>query len=130
MAKLIFATLLFVSLIGKSAPQYNSYDNLLRSQSFLEQVEITSKIYARQILESLPATSSSIEIKQYNWCQDVLASKYNSVIIYRIASFVCNEVYLPNIGNPTGIYDDLLTAYTTTPNGVTIWDIIGKVNLP
>lgn len=130
MKKLLLATLLLISIIGKSAPQFNIYDNLLSSPSFLEEVEITAKIYAKDILISLPNPSTPEEIRRYNWCQDVLASKSNSVVIYRIASFVYNDNYLSNPSSPTDIYDNLLNAYQQNPNGYTVFDIIGKVNLP
>ena len=106
------------------------YDNLLSSQSFLEQVEYTAKLYAKDQLINLPNPSTPEEIRRYNWCQDVINAKVNSSVIYRIASFVCNDTYVPNPTNPTQIYDDLLQAYQQNPNGYTVFDVIGKVNLP
>ena len=130
MKKLLFVLLLGVSLIGKSAPTWNIYDALLNSQTFIEQVEITAKTYANQVLIDLPNPSTAEEIRRYNWCHDVISAKTNSVVIYRIASFVCNDTYLPNTYNNQQIYEDLLNSYSQSPNGVTIFDIIGKVNLP
>ena len=130
MKKVLFLTLVCISLIGKSAPQWNMYDNLLSSQSFLEQVEYTAKLYAKDQLINLPNPSTPEEIRRYNWCQDVINAKVNSSVIYRIASFVCNDTYVPNPTNPTQIYDDLLQAYQQNPNGYTVFDVIGKVNLP
>ena len=130
MKKLLFIGLILISFISKSAPQLNVYDNLLSTQSFIEQVEITAKIYAKDVLISLPSPSTPKEIKRYNWCQDVISAKTNSVVIYRIASFVCNDIYVPNFASPTDTYYDLLNAYSQNPTGYTIFDIIGKVNLP
>jgi len=131
MKKLLFATLLLASLIGKSAPAWIQYDNLLSSPYFIEQVEYTAKFHARTILETMVVPTTAEEIKRYNWCQDVLNAKTNSVIIYKIASYVCNDTYVSNPNDPTDIYNSLLNAYATVPNATyTVFDIIGKVNLP
>lgn len=130
MKKLLLATLLLISIIGKSAPQYNIYDNLLSSPSFLEEVEITAKIYAKDILINNPNPTSSHDLKLIAWAQEVLASKVNSVVIYRIASFVCNDSYIIYPNNPTDIYEELLNAYASNVNGYTVFELIGKVNLP
>ena len=119
-----------IFLSAKSAPVWNQFDMMLNSQTFIEQVEITAKIHAAQTLVNLPNPSTAEEIKRYNWCHDVLSAKTNSVVIYRIASFVCIDTYLTNINDPIQIYNDLLNAYQQNPSGYTIFDIIGKVNLP
>lgn len=130
MKKFLLVMALFATFLSaKSAPAWSQYDILLSSQTYLEQVELTAKIYAKDILINLPNPSTAEEIKRYNWCQDVLSAKPNSVIIYRIASFVTNDTYINNF-SPVDIYNDLLNAYQQNPNGYTIFDIIGKVNLP
>ncbi len=97
MKKLLFTLLLMTSLSIKAAPQWNIYDNLLSSPSFIEQVEYSAKFYARTVLETIVVPSTAAEIKRYNWCQDVISAKANSVIIYRIASFVTNDTYINNL---------------------------------
>lgn len=130
MKKLVLVLAIFATVFtARSAPSWNIYDVLLSSDAYIEQVELTAKIYAKDILINLPNPSTAEEIKRYNWCQDVISAKANSVVIYRIASFVTNDAYINNF-NQQDIYNDLLNAYAQTPSGYTIFDIIGKVNLP
>lgn len=130
MKKFLLVMAIFaIFLSAKSAPFWSQYDILLSSQTYLEQVELTAKIYAKDVLINLPNPSTAEEIRRYNWCQDVLGAKPNSVVIYRIASFVTNDTYINNFA-PVDIYNDLLNAYQQNPSGYTIFDIIGKVNLP
>lgn len=126
---LVVIAIFAMVLSAKSTPAWNQYDILLSTESYLQQVELTAKIYAKDVLINLPYPSTAEEIKRYNWCQDVLSAKPNSVVIYRIASFVTNDTYINNF-NQVDIYNDLLNAYQQNPNGYTIFDIIGKVNLP
>ena len=131
MKKILFTLLLMASLSIKAAPQWTQYDNLLSSPSYIEQVEYTAKFYARKVLETIVVPTTAEEIKRYNWCQDVLNVKTNSIVIYKIASFVCNDTYIPSPSDPTDVYNQLLNAYATVPNVTyTVFDIIGKVNLP
>ncbi len=68
MKKFLLAMALFATFLSaKSAPQWNLYDNLLNSQAFIEQVEVTAKIYAKEQLINLPNPSTPEEIKRYNW---------------------------------------------------------------
>lgn len=130
MKKFLLVMALFATFLSaNSAPSWNIYDVLLSSDSYLNQVELTAKIYAKDVLINLPNPSTAEEIKRYNWCQDVINAKPNSTVIYRIASFVTNDTYINNF-NQQDIYNDLLNAYIQNPNGYTIFDIIGKVNLP
>lgn len=68
---------------------------MLSNQAYLEQVELTAKIFAKDVLINLPNPSTAEEIKRYNWCQDVINAKPNSTVIYRIALFVLKVCKLP-----------------------------------
>ena len=130
MKKFLLVMALFATFLSaNSAPSWNIYDVLLSSESYINQVELTAKIYAKDVLINLPNPSTAEEIKRYNWSQDVINAKSNSSVIYRIASFVTNDTYINNF-NQQDIYNDLLNAYQQNPSGYTIFDIIGKVNLP
>ena len=130
MKKILSIIVILLVTISSYSASLLQYQTLLNSQSYLEQVEITAKWYAKDILISLPNPSTAEEIKRYNWAQDVISSKWNSIVIFRIASFMANDVYLPNPSDPSQIYSDLLTNYSANPSGYTVFDIIGRVNLP
>lgn len=112
MKKLLLVLAIFTTFLSaKSAPAWNQYDMMLSNQAYLEQVLLTAKIFAKDVLINLPNPSTAEEIRRYNWCQDVISAKPNSVVIYRIASFVTNDTYINNF-NQQDIYNDLLNAYS------------------
>lgn len=115
-----------VSMI-EAAPSWQTYAEKLQSDQYLQLVASQSKKVAKDIIVAQPAPNTDQEIKIYNYAHDVLAAKWDSKIIYEIASFVTNEAYLTNLSDWQSIGEDIITALYTSCGNYTVFACIGKV---